>query len=198
MLKAAQTWQLRWRNRFCPFFLKDQLFWMTTCFGSILSASRQAPTDEETCKYSQFQHLTECARTHLLKTTPATKGLVLCLDANPGHQGTSVGPGQYPRYTDARKGRPWVAHQHHNSTTRLRHLHDTAARLSNTYMVADADLRSNDSLSQEPKRSGSDRKSRKRSQESPQENSEKHPGNIRNKSQDAEFDGAGYQEVDLG
>ena len=26
-----------------------------------------------------------------------------------GHQGTSMGPGQNPRYTDACKGRPWVA-----------------------------------------------------------------------------------------
>ena len=55
---------------------------------------------------------------------------------HPGHQGTSVGLGQYPRYADARKGRPWAAQQHHNSTTRLRHLHDTAARLSNTFVVA--------------------------------------------------------------
>ena len=44
------------------------------------------------CKYSQFQHLTECAlqhnslttsKTHDFKTTPATKGLALCLDATP-------------------------------------------------------------------------------------------------------------------
>ena len=50
---------------------------------------------------------------------------MFCLDATFGNQGTSVGPGQYPRYSDARKGRPWVAH--YDSTTRLKHLHGSGA-----------------------------------------------------------------------
>ena len=39
---------------------------------------------------------------------------------HPGHQGASVGRGQYPRYTDARKGRPWVAQKHHKTRTLTR------------------------------------------------------------------------------
>ena len=49
------------------------------------------------CKYSQFQHLTECARQHIspttskthdFKTTPATNELTLCLDATLGIGGS--------------------------------------------------------------------------------------------------------------
>ena len=53
---------------------------------------------------------------------------------HPGHQGTSVGPGQHPRYTDARKGRPWVAQKaaHQATTSRKQdtHSHEDRARLS--------------------------------------------------------------------
>ena len=46
-----------------------------------------------------------------------------------------MGPGQYPRYTDARKGRPWVAQKHHrrqrldNKTLKqfVEHLHGSGA-----------------------------------------------------------------------
>ena len=71
-------------------------------------------------------------RPHDFTTTPATKVWRFAL--MPPWASRHIG--QYPRNTDARKGRPWVAQQHHNSTTRLRPLHETAARLSNTYMVA--------------------------------------------------------------
>ena len=50
-------------------------------------------------------------------------------EKHPHDGGTSVGPGQYPRHTDARKGRPWVAQKHHKTQTLTRrnkfveHLH---------------------------------------------------------------------------
>ena len=100
---------------------------------------------ERVCKNSQFQQATECSRQHISPTTSVTaclqdntnhKGLALCLDATPGHQGTSVGPSQRPRCTGARKERPWVAKMHH---TRLQagnktrtHSHKDGARLSIT------------------------------------------------------------------
>ena len=42
------------------------------------------------------------------------------LRPRPRHQGTFVGTGQYPRYTDALKGRPWVAQKHHKTQTLTR------------------------------------------------------------------------------
>ena len=83
------------------------------------------------CKYSQFQHLTDCARQHIspttsethdFKTTPATKGLALCcLDATlviKAHRWVPVNTHGTPM--SAREGLG-EAQQHHNSTTRLRH-----------------------------------------------------------------------------
>ena len=59
------------------------------------------------------------------------------LGCHPGHQGTSVGRGQYPRYTDAAKteGRGLS----NNTTTRQQDpdLHDTANRSSNSYTMCD-------------------------------------------------------------
>ena len=128
--------------------------------------------DRQFCKYSQFQHLTECARQHISPTTSKTHDF----KAAPATAG-ALHWCHPPRYTDARKGRPWEAQDHHNSTTTLRHLHDTAARLSNTCMAVEPvrwnrrsttqrqslTTRSSTSLSREPKRSETDRKSRKRS-----------------------------------
>ena len=75
--------------------------------------------------------------TRLQDYTSNKRGWRFCLDATLGIKAHRWVSGEHPRYTDARKGRPWAAQQHHNSTTRLRHLHDTAARLSNTYRQCD-------------------------------------------------------------
>ena len=51
-------------------------------------------------------------------------------DFNPWQQGSSVGPGQYPRYTDARKGRPWVAQMHHKRLQAANKTHTLTRRRS--------------------------------------------------------------------
>ena len=72
---------------------------------------RTALPVEQGCKYSQFQQSTECSRQHISPTTSKTTWV--CLDATLGVKAHRWVPGQYPRYTDARKGRPWVAQMHH-------------------------------------------------------------------------------------
>ena len=118
------------------------------------------------------------------------KGLALCLDATLGIKAASVGPSQCSRYTDAAKteGRGWpkgtTDDQRLDKDTHT-HLHGSGAGSLKT-----ADLRSNDialttglvtSLSQEPKRSGTNREQQEVPKEVPQEipheNSEKHPDN---------------------
>ena len=99
-----------------------------------------------------------------------------------------MGPGQFPRYTDARKGRLWAT---------------TAPEDSNTYTTTEpTELGDKNAFRNQPRATGSPAEIQ---QEIPQENSEKHPDNMfkvithtRNKSHNAEFDGAGYQEVGLG
>ena len=44
--------------------------------------------------------------------------------------GTSVGPGQYPRHTDARRGRSWVAQMHHKRLQAANKRHTLARRRS--------------------------------------------------------------------
>ena len=78
------------------------------------------------CKYSQFQHLTECSRQHIslqprprqhdFKTTPTTKGWRFAL-MPPWDQGTS-------------EGRPWVAQMHHKRLQAANKTHTLARRRS--------------------------------------------------------------------
>ena len=88
---------------------------------------------EQECKYSQFQHLTECARRHIspttskthdFKTTPATTGLALCPDATLGikaHRWVLVNTHGTPMPAREGRGEP-------NSTT-------TRQQDSDTYMT---------------------------------------------------------------
>ena len=83
-------------------------------------------------------------RPHDFKTAPTTKGWRFAL-MPPWASRHIGGSGQYPRYTDARKGRPWAAQTapqlDNDSTTRLKHfiehLHGSGASSSSTYMVAE-------------------------------------------------------------
>ena len=135
-----------------------------------------------------------------------------------------MGPRQYPRYTDGRKGRPWVAQKHHqllqaaNKTqtlarrrsTFVKHLHGTRAgslkpQIYEATTELDDKIRLRVFSQQEPKRSGTNRKSRRRSRKRFRRRSrEKHADNtfkvityLRSRISNAEFDGGGYQEVDL-
>ena len=83
--------------------------------------------------------MTECSRQHISPTTSKTTWLqdhtnqrrVGALPwCHPGHHSTSVGPRQYPRYTHARKGRPWVAPMHHNRRQTANKTHTPTRRRS--------------------------------------------------------------------
>ena len=111
-----------------------------------------------------------------------------------------MGPGQYPRYIDARKGWPWVAQKHHrrqrldNKTLKqfVEHLHGSGAGSKEPQscealsMLGDKNtFRNQQEVPEEI------------AQEIPQENSEKQPRPHVQSGQDAECDGSVCQEVDL-
>ena len=100
---------------------------------------------------------------------------------------------------------------HHKTQTLTRrqnkfveHLHGSGAgSLRPQIYEATTELGDKNSFRNQPRATGSPAGDSAR--DIPQENSEKHPGNMfkvitytRSKSHDAEFDGAGYQEVGLG
>ena len=79
-------------------------------------------------------HLSDHVQDHMTSRLHQPQRVGALLWCHPLHQGTSVGPGQYPRYTDARKGRPRVAQRHHKTETLTRrrnkfveHLHGSGA-----------------------------------------------------------------------